>query len=101
MYINVTYDIVCTMARGGFQKNLVAEIEYMVEIPVRGGRCRHVWCSLAAVWPSTHTPLSRVSVRRRCVACARAQTTAPVRADPVSFEIKPEALENVKKVRGG
>lgn len=35
VYINVVYEVVCTMTRGGFKKDLVADIEYIVEVPVR------------------------------------------------------------------
>ena len=34
VYINVVYEIVCTLARGGFKKDMVADIEYIVEVPV-------------------------------------------------------------------
>jgi hypothetical protein len=81
VYINVVYEVVCTMTRGGFKKDLVADIEYIVEVPV--SRLHSLW-----YW-FTGSHLSSVFVL---------QSKISVEPEALMFEIKPETLENVKKV---
>jgi hypothetical protein len=111
VYVNITYDIHVEMVRGGFSKNITTKDEFIVEVPVGAESAEpfqlpppHPFVLVAAPTyqlRAAHSPTvsscstSWVHIRLllRCL-----QTIATVEPEPLSFEITPESLENVRRV---